>query len=240
MTRGKRVGVLLGSWLAANFLTHILVFLSTGKIYYQLSPTNSLLMESSIAFLNLIIPILALKYILKEKGLVSYLGWRWKNSQVLLGGTIAFLASWGLMALVGQALSWKIISYDTGQQYSRGNLIFMAIYLLVLIPAGEETMHRGFLQRGFTDAYGGTLGVLIPALLFGLRHLPSDIYFGWLHHSPPAAYINRFFQLYVGAIIWGLARHYTRSTWASWIPHVLYIIIITFVMGGLFKAIFGL
>ena len=84
MTRGKRVGVLLGSWLVANFLTHVVVFLATGKIYYQLSPTNSLLMEFTIALLNLIIPILALKYLLKEKALISYLGWRWKNSQVLL------------------------------------------------------------------------------------------------------------------------------------------------------------
>ena len=144
------------------------------------------------------------------------------------------------MALLGQAFSWKIISYATGLQYSRGDLIFLAIYLVVLTPAGEETMHRGFLQRGFTDAFGGTIGVLIPAILFGLRHLPSDLYFGWMHHSPPVAYINRFLQLYLGALIWGLARHYTRSTWASWIPHILYIIIPTFVMGGLLKAIFGL
>ena len=241
MTRRKRLAILLGSWVVANFLTHLVVFLATGKIYYQLSPTNSVFMEFSIALLNLLIPILALKYLLKEKeGLVSYLGWRWKDSPVLLGGVIAFLASWGLMALLGQAFSWKIINYATGHHYSRGDLIFLAIYLVVLTPAAEETMHRGFLQRGFTDAFGATLGVLIPAILFGLRHLPSDLYFGWLHHSPPAAYINRFLQLYLGAIIWGLARHYTKSTWASWIPHILYIIIPTFIMGGLFKAIFGL
>lgn len=48
---------LLGSWLLANGLTHLLVWFATGRIYYQLPPAGSLAAEASIDLLNFLIPL---------------------------------------------------------------------------------------------------------------------------------------------------------------------------------------
>ena len=39
---------LLGSWLVANGLTHLLEWFMTGRIYYQLPPAGMLAAEASI------------------------------------------------------------------------------------------------------------------------------------------------------------------------------------------------
>jgi len=64
--------------------------------------------------------------------------------------------------------------------------------LLVLPAACEEMMFRGFLQGYCTRLFGSAAGLLLPAVLFAVRHHPSDIYFGLLNHASAAAWANRF------------------------------------------------
>ena len=82
----------------------------------------------------------------------------------------------------------------------------LALMLILLPAAGEEMMFRGFLQGYCSRFFGRTLGLLLPAVLFAMRHHPSDIYFGHLNHASPAAWANRFTQLYRGALVFGFAR----------------------------------
>jgi membrane protease YdiL (CAAX protease family) len=116
-------------------------------------------------------------------------------------------------------------------------LIF-ALMLLIFPALGEETMFRGFLQTRLTAMYGSATGILVPAALFAIRHHPSDIYFGIVNHVPLTGWLNRGVQLYLGAVIFGLVRHSARSTWASWILHMMVIFLIL-ILGGVFRGILG-
>ncbi len=121
---------------------------------------------------------------------------------------------------------------------SRADYVVMTLMLLIMPALGEETMFRGFLQTRLTAMYGAATGVLVPAVLFAIRHHPSDIYFGVVNHVPLAGWANRGIQLYLGAVIFGLVRHWARSTWASWGFHVM-IILLILTLGGFFNRIFG-
>ncbi len=232
--------VLLASWFTANALTHVIVALATGGIYYQLPLYGMLGAEASIAFLNFIIPLIALRLFLKEK--VSFsgtLGWRWTGWRVpvfAVGGFIVFM-------LLSMVTNWlfanQSIQYGgpgmAGPRSATDYLIF-TLMLLIFPALGEETMFRGFLQTRLTATYGPATGILVPAVLFAVRHHPSDIYFGILNHVPLAGWLNRGIQLYLGAIIFGLVRHYARSTWASWLFHMM-IILMILILGGFFRGI---
>jgi hypothetical protein len=75
--RGRTLLVLLGTWLIANALTHIVVALATGGIYYQLPLLGLLGAEASIGFLNFLLPILAVRYILREPvSFAESFGWQ--------------------------------------------------------------------------------------------------------------------------------------------------------------------
>lgn len=52
------IAILLLVWFIANFIPHIIVFLVSGKIYYQLTPVWGLAVESSIMLLNLLLPVI--------------------------------------------------------------------------------------------------------------------------------------------------------------------------------------
>ena len=86
-------------------------------------------------------------------------------------------------------------------------------------PAAEETMFRGYLQTGFSRMCGPALGIGISGLLFGVRHLPMDIYGALATNATGAAWGSRMIQMYGAAAALGLARHWGGSNWASWIAH---------------------
>jgi hypothetical protein len=58
-------------------------------------------------------------------------------------------------------------------------------------------------------------------LLFGLRHLPADIYYGALWDATPQMWLSRLAQLYLAAVLLGMARLVGKSTYASAIVHTL-------------------
>jgi membrane protease YdiL (CAAX protease family) len=92
---------------------------------------------------------------------------------------------------------------------------------VLLTVAAEESMFRGLLQARFSGRFGVLAGILVAALLFGLRHLPDDIFYAGLWNADSQMWISREVQLYGGAVLFGLARYFGRSTYASAFMHVL-------------------
>ncbi len=220
---------LFGVWFLANFLPHLIVFLIAGKIYYKLSFIYSILAEASIAFLNLLLPIIFLKVFSPEQAsLLGSLGWHWKGYKVVVFGFLGFIFIMLVLIILNHVFKNQIISYSLpdSRPHSPLELYFLIFTLVFITPFGEETMFRGYLQAEISKNHGVVMGVLIQTLLFGLRHLPSDIYFGLMQNSPAPAWANRFAQLYIFGLTLGLIRHFANSNWASWITHELMIIFI--------------
>ena len=218
--------VLLSVWLIANFIPHLVAFLATGKIYYQLPVVWVIVAESSIMLLNFLLPMFALRYIFKQTGdPLSNLGWRWNGWRTvgvgLFGLCVTLIVAVGTQQLIGDPVS------TPGQSFTTiGELAMAMVLLLVLTAAAEETMFRGWIQTTLTQDYGVWVGIGVTALLFGIRHLPMDLYGGFSQQVPPSAWISRMLQLYVGAVVFGVVRHWAKSTWASWIMHEGFLLLI--------------
>jgi membrane protease YdiL (CAAX protease family) len=212
---------LLGSWLVANGLTHILVWLTTGGIYYQLPPKQMLAAEGSIDLLNFVIPLLVMQWIFRERSIVEATGWHWTGPRVVYWGLAGFVLFMAVSLLANHVFQSQTIQYAPvgSGPFTRTDLRIMALGVLVLPAACEEMMFRGFLQGYCTRLFGRAIGILLPAALFAVRHHPSDIYFARLQHASLAAWANRLVQLYGVAFIFGFVRHKARSTWASWLMH---------------------
>ncbi|HDN80697.1 MAG: hypothetical protein DRI61_13105 [Chloroflexi bacterium] len=207
--------ILLSVWLVANFAPHILVFFVKKKICYQLNTMWIMLTESSIMLLNLLLPVLVL--LPRKDHIFQGLGWRWGGWHTMWIGLIGFVVFIAI-ALVSQRTIGAPLS-SSGRQISSHEFIMTSTLLLVLTPAAEETMFRGYIQTALTRSYGVWIGIGGTALLFGLRHLPMDLYNGIVQRAPSSAWLSRMLQLYIGALLFGIVRHWAGSTWASWIMH---------------------
>lgn len=238
--RLRVLAVLLGTWALANGLTHLLVWLATKKIYYELSPPAEMAAEASIGALNFLLAVLVVKFYFRDSSIRDACGWRWTGYQVLGWAIGGFLAMFGLFSILGMVFHNQVISYSGGgpRPYTGGEIRMLALMLLVFPAAGEEMMFRGLLQSKLTHYFGTAIGVILPALLFGLRHHPSDFYFAGLQHASAAAWANRLLQLYGGALIFGLVRLRTRSTWASWLIH-MFLLVTIITAGGMWKYVFS-
>jgi len=92
---------------------------------------------------------------------------------------------------------------------ARGPTIAVAVLVVGALSATcEELFFRGYLQRRLVLRFGPAIGVLVPALLFGLAHLD-------LHH----ALFALTFGLFVGAAAWAadstgpaIAAHVVNNT----------------------------
>jgi hypothetical protein len=58
--------------------------------------------------------------------------------------------------------------------------------------------------------------------------------FGVINGVPLAGWVNRAVQLYGGAIVFGVVRLVARSTWASWILHMM-IVAVILIIGGFLR-----
>lgn len=57
-----------------------------------------------------------------------------------------------------------------------GHLALIVVFVVVTV-AGEETMFRGLIQTQVGNKYGWIVGLFLAAALFGLRHLPADVFY---------------------------------------------------------------
>lgn len=188
---------------------------------------------------NLLLPILVLRYWWPESvgSIRDALEWKWNGWRCVLSGIVAFLSFYVLLkvvaALVGSSIPYNLPG-ATGEGISirqpldvlkvLGVLLGLVAFVVVTV-AGEETMFRGWIQTQTGKCYGTWVGLLAGAILFGLRHLPADLFYAQIWQATPQMWLSRQVQLYLVALCLGLARHFGRSTYASAIMHGLVFVV---------------
>jgi membrane protease YdiL (CAAX protease family) len=226
----KRV---LLAWLIANFLLVGTVSWFTGGWYlgWDLLPVT--LAELGLIMLpNIALPILLVKYFWPEsvRCIQVALGWTWQGWRTFITGIISFLLALGWSNVVSIEVGDSIPYCLPGSQASTGSiedpvqLLESLLFLVTLVGitvAGEETMFRGLIQTQLGTAYGAGRGLCLGIVLFGLRHLPADLFYAQAWDATPLMWLARQLDLYGFALILGLARRYGRSTFAPAIGHTL-------------------
>ncbi len=234
---------LLGAWLLANFILIALVsWVADGWYLGWSSQLFGMLAELGLIQLpNLVIPLILLRIVDIKGFRMSWaaLGWRWTGWRAVLTGVIAFVSFLGISMLVnltiGAPIPYQLPGRPVGLS-AHGLLPALGLLLLLLVfvgltTLGEENMFRGLIQTDLSSDYGALAGILGAALLFGLRHLPADLFYGQAWKATPQMWLAREIQLYSGGLLYGLARHFGGSTYASWIAHLLTFGLI-FTLGG--------
>lgn len=107
----------------------------------------------------------------------------------------------------------------------RGVLVLMAVGIL-LAPAVEETVFRGYLYPVLARSLGVEGGILTTGVLFGMMHAPQ-LWGGW----------GQIGLLVLVGIVLTYARARTGSVVASWLLHLGYN---TFLFAGFFISTGGL
>jgi membrane protease YdiL (CAAX protease family) len=216
-------------WFVANFVIAGLFAILTGGWYLRLPTFTAMAAELSLIILpNLLFPILLLRYgwTAPVSNVRLALGWEWKGWRSILVGIISFgvylLLSTPLSRILGPGIPYNL----PGQGNSLGGmpvilalLLFLAFVVLTVI--GEETMFRGLIQTQASLSYWVWEGILLTVVLFGLRHLPADIFYAHVWNATPRMWLARLADLYLGAVLLSFARYYGRSTYASAIMHFL-------------------
>ena len=220
---------ILLTWFCANFLFAGIFALLSGGWYLRLPTFVGIGAEVGLIVLpNLLLPVLLLRYAWPEKieRLSLALGWTRNGWRPILVGATAF----GIYLLLSTLLSYLLgpgISYNKPGQGGPipgwlGLLVLLGYILFArLTAAGEETMFRGLIQTQVSHRYGVWAGIFLTMLLFGLRHLPADIFYAQLSNATAGMWLSREVDLYLGAGLFSLARHFGRSTYSSAIMHFL-------------------
>jgi membrane protease YdiL (CAAX protease family) len=220
---------ILLTWFVANFVIASLYAIITGGWYLRLPAYSAMTAELCLIILpNLLFPILLLRYGWTESvsNLRQALGWEWIGWRSILVGIIAFviylLLSTPLSRILGPSIPYNL----PGQGNSLGGipvilalLIFLAFVVITVM--GEETMFRGLIQTQTSHSYRAWEGILLTVVLFGLRHLPADIFYAQVWNATPQMWLARLADLYLGAVLLSLARYFGRSTYASATMHFL-------------------
>jgi membrane protease YdiL (CAAX protease family) len=194
---------------------------------------------------NLFLPILALHFWWLEPvhHMRQALGWEWTGWRSVLSGTIAFIAIYLLLKVVG-ALLGDGIPYnlpgtaDDGITIRKPADVLKLLSLLVglaafvaITVAAAETMFRGWIQTQVGQRFGVWFGLFVGAVLFGLRHLSANLFYAQIWQATPQIWLSRQVQLYVSAPGLGLARHFGKSPCASAITHALILVVAFFGLG---------
>lgn len=224
---------MLGAWLLANFIIIGLVScIAKGWYLSWDSQLSSLIAELVLIQIpNLVFPIILLRIVDKKspRSNWSRLGWHWAGWNTILVGLLAFAVFLGVTSLVnltiGSPIPYQLPGREGGLSAhglipALGLLLLLLVYV-VITTLGEENMFRGLIQTSLTSDYGAFTGILSAVVLFGLRHLPADLFYGLAWKAPPQMWLSREIQLYTGGLIYGLARYFGGSTYASWISHLL-------------------
>jgi len=235
-------------WVIANFATVGLVSWMAGEWYigWHGSPVIGMLAELGLIMVpNLILPILVLRYWWPEPvgSIGDALGWQWNGWRSLVSGILTFVFFYVLIKvvvwLVGGSIPYNLPGATGGGITINGPLdalkilgVLLGLLTFVVITiVGEETMFRGWIQTQIGKRYGVWIGLLVGAVLFGLRHLPADLFYAQIWQATPQMWLSRQLQLYLGAICLGLARHFGKSTYASAIMHGLVFAVALFGLG---------
>lgn len=120
---------------------------------------------------------------------------------LVIGAVTAVL--WLFLEYVVLVSIWgsSVISSDGQRDMQWSAWVFYFVHLLTLNSLGEEIENRAYLQTVFSRATGTRRGVIISAVLFGISHIPINIY---IYHSSAAALLYNV----AGASIFGVVAGY--------------------------------
>lgn len=104
-----------------------------------------------------------------------------------------------------------------------GILLGLVVFAVITVAA-EETMFRGWIQTQVGERYGVWVGLALGAVLFGLRHVPADLFYARMWKATPQMWLSRHVQLYLVAGLLGMTRYVGRSTYASAVMHALLLV----------------
>lgn len=225
---------ILAAWLVANLLVVGTVSWLAGGWYlgWQSPPAVIMLAELGLIMIpNVLIPVLIMRYWWPEgvRDLREALGWQWNGGRSIISGTATFIVALLPMEIINRLVGKSIPYHRPGASgpiaadsiFEIAGLLLGLLAFVGITILGEETMFRGWIQTQFGKRYGAWTGLLLAAILFGLRHLPADIYYARIWDATARMWLARQLQLYGGALCLGVARHFGRSTYASAIMHVL-------------------
>lgn len=210
-------GWILLLWAVANFGPHLLVWLIFGEPYFGLPLYLAAPIEVSLMALNLGLPL----WWLRRRGIHwrTGLAWHWEGRRTWLWGlsglALMLVLAWGIGAVVPTAVT----TADQGRAYTFPEVLLVLAALLILWTAalaGEEAMFRGWMQTRLETRTPVWLSIVLPALLFGLRHLPLDLYEG---HAGVAGWAARLLELYGLALVMSLIRWRTGSVSPTIVLH---------------------
>lgn len=216
-------------WFAANFALAGLFALITGGWYLRLPPFVGMIAELGLIIVpNLLFPVLLLRYGWLEPigNIRQALGWEWKGwLPIFIGafGLVIYLVlSTSLSHVLGPSIPYNLPGQGGSISGLAGLLaLLLFIVFAVITVVGEETMFRGLIQTQTSQFYGIWVGILLTIVLFGLRHLPADLFYAHVWSATPRMWLARQVDLYLGAILLSLTRYLGRSTYASATMHFL-------------------
>lgn len=147
------------------------------------------------------------------------------------------VAGYAMLALGGMVLAVLIqlgsMAFQTKAKlpiealfHNRDGILWLMAVGILLAPAVEETIFRGYLYPVLARSLGVTGGVLMTGILFGLMHAPQ-LWGGW----------GQIGLLVVVGIVLTYARARTGSVVSSWLLHLGYN---TFLFAGFFISTGGL
>jgi membrane protease YdiL (CAAX protease family) len=167
----------VGQFAALAFV----VFWRSGQLYQVLStPFDGVLVSLFILISNPIsIAIIWLAVWLAKANAVDYLALRWPNRRDLTTGLILLVGlialSDALLYLSGRDLvtPFQLQSYTTAR--AEGWLPEMLVAAILVAPAGEEILFRGFLFRGFVRSPAMAWpAIVVISILWAALHVQYD------------------------------------------------------------------
>jgi membrane protease YdiL (CAAX protease family) len=97
-----------------------------------------------------------------------------KNQVFVSAAAVFLLLLGGIISLIQEIILGPDPSADLILEAMLPQNMLQLVALLaisfVLVGPAEELAFRGFIQRGFENSYGKTVGLIIASLLFGLLH----------------------------------------------------------------------
>ncbi len=143
---------------------------------------------------------------------LDYLGLRPFSRRDFVVGVLAVAALVGVidgasyLAGLDIVSSFQVESYTTAR--AEGWLLPLLLAVVVVGPAGEEILFRGFAFRGWVGpGWRGAIGIIAIALLWALMHVQYD----WLGIS----------QVFLTGLLLGWIRWRSGSTWLTVVLHML-------------------
>ncbi|MCZ8518254.1 MULTISPECIES: CPBP family intramembrane glutamic endopeptidase [Paenibacillus] len=196
-------------------IIYVLIFMSTNEALSSHAPSPGLqayfdrnpVMISVVANVLVVLVYMVMVRLQKQPFLEAVGCKPWNRSNLLL--FVAIGISLGLFIAVFAQMPWVKQYFPqivrTVRYVTKGGGVFPVILGSVVVGSlMEEWLFRGLLFQAFHERLSGVLSVLLQAVLFGavFMNVSVGIFAG------------------IGAVIYGLVRYWSGSTWPSLIVHI--------------------